>query len=107
MSRDDGLLYPGSSSASFTTPRAAELAKAKKEASQHRDETRTRLEPQAEELMELVEGYKKTLMSDLAHLTLSMDVGEDRVIAELRAIQLNLQFIDSFKLALGNLMRRK
>jgi len=106
MSRNDGVLYSGASSAAFTTPRANATALAKQKASQDRDQTRTKLQPEVQELNDLISAYEKSLMAELAQLTIGMDVTPERVIAELRAIQMNLTFVKTFRISVNNLMRK-
>lgn len=58
MSRDDGILYSGLTSASFAPPRAQQLKAKQLQEKQERLDTQHKLKPAAEPVLEIIEKHK-------------------------------------------------
>lgn len=69
MSRDDSTLYTGTTSASFTTPRAEQVKTKAEKAKQLRKDTQYKLKPAAEVVLALIDEHKKSAANVIAVTT--------------------------------------
>lgn len=94
MSRDDSILYSGSTSASFTSPRAKEVKDKQEEAKEQRREAGHKLKPSAEIINAILDAEKTLIVQELANLPLNVSTTEENIKELLMALQRHLLFID-------------
>jgi hypothetical protein len=103
MSRDDGLLYSGATSASFKSPAAQEVADKQKQAKEERKEKQLRLKPAAEPVLALIEKHKQ-LASHVQAVAKTSDITDQEAGEMLRSqrkiYEFLLQFEQEIKIAL-------
>lgn len=103
MSRDDSGLYSGASSASFGTTHEQQTRRAEK--SEEKKELRTKLQPAAVVINEVIASEKRLVTEQLIRLPIDMKTTDEHVMSTLLAIQMNLAFIDRFHNKVNNILR--
>lgn len=94
MSRNDGSLYTGATSRSFTAPKSDELQERRKAAKEKRLEAAHKLKPSAEVINTILDAEKAMVTQELANLPLNVTTTEENVKELLMAYQRHLRFID-------------
>lgn len=107
MSRDDSLLYTGSSSASFGSSKSKQLEEEREAKTEAKRELRHKLKPAAEVVNETIAGEKRLLTEKLMRLPIDMKTTDKEVKSTLLALQMNLAFIDRFHNKVNNILREK
>ena len=103
MSRDDTVLYTGTTSASFTSPKAEEVKDKQRTTRDARKERSHKLKPAAEPVLALVQKYKDKVML-ITEFSVETMVTDEHFKAEIMArkkfYQFLLQFESDIKVAL-------
>lgn len=103
MSRNDGILYTGATSASFSSPKEQELKSKQEVAKQERLDTQHKLKPAAEPVLALIEKHKAKVKSIEEFAVEDMITNEhfqSEVMARKKFYQFLLQFEQEIKIAL-------
>lgn len=103
MSRNDSILYAGSSSASFSSPKEQAVKERQKLSKQERLENQHKLKPAAEPVLALIDKHKKLAMHVAS--VASSDLVSDKEAGEMlrsqrRIYAFLLQFEQEIKIAL-------
>ena len=96
MSRNDSALYTGSTSASFTTPKAEEVKEQQRISRDARKERQHKLKPAAEPVMTIIEKHKAKVLHINEFAVESM-VTDEHFKAEVMARKKFYQFLLAFE----------
>ncbi len=101
MSRDDSLLYSGSNSSSFASPKLRALEDKRQQDKDNRKEIGQKLRPSAEIVNAIIDREKELVIKELANLPINVATTKENVKELLMAYQRNLVFIEHVRTSIN------
>jgi len=106
MAKGDANVFYSGMNSRTTGRRATPTQEKKAEAIDKKVEARGKLMPAADIVFEAIDAEKRKAYEKLAKLPLPTSIEEGRVIARLEAVQMHIEFLDTFSIKMQNVLRQ-